>query len=70
MGSAMGTYTIGYQFAGGFGAAVWGFVIEHSGFIPAYWAAIVVELVLLAVAVSFRRKLERPRVAPGQPGLP
>jgi MFS family permease len=60
MGSAMGTYTIGYQFAGGFGAAIWGFVIEASGFIAAYWAAIAVEVALLAVALAYRRRLERP----------
>ena len=67
IGSAMGTYSIGYQFAGGFGAAVWGFVIEHSGFIVAYWAAIAVELVLLLVAVAFRHQLEHQRSAVASP---
>ena len=67
IGSAMGTYSIGYQFAGGFGAAVWGFVIENSGFIVAYWAAIGVELILLLVAVAFRRQLERARSAVAPP---
>jgi DHA2 family methylenomycin A resistance protein-like MFS transporter len=59
MGSAMGTYSIGYQFAGGFGAAVWGFVIEQSGFLTAYWLAIAVQAVLLAVALGYRRDLAR-----------
>lgn len=59
VGSAMGTYTLGFQFAGGMGAALWGFVIEQSGFLTAYWLAIAVEAVLLAVALGFRRDLRR-----------
>ena len=58
MGSAMGTYTIGFQFAGGFGAALWGFIIEQSGFLAAYWLAVGVQVILLAVALWSRRELQ------------
>jgi predicted MFS family arabinose efflux permease len=58
MGSAMGTYTIGFQFAGGFGAALWGFIIEQSGFLAAYWLAVAVQVVLLVVALATRRELQ------------
>jgi MFS family permease len=59
IGSAMGTYVIGFQFAGGFGAALWGFVIEQSGFLAAYWIAIAVQATLLAFAFVSRQQLER-----------
>ncbi len=57
IGSAMGTYTLGYQLAGGLGAAAWGFLIEHSGFFAAYVVAAAVQVVLLAVVRRYRRRL-------------
>ena len=57
IGSAMGTYTVGYQLAGGLGAAAWGFLIEHSGFFAAYVVAAAVQVVLLAVVRRYRHRL-------------
>lgn len=59
IGSAMGTYTLGYQLAGGLGAAAWGFLIEHSGFFSAYLAAAAIQVVLLLLVRRFRERLAR-----------
>jgi MFS family permease len=59
IGSAMGTYTLGYQLAGGLGAAAWGFMIEHSGFVAAYLAAAGIQVVLLVLVRRFRGRLAR-----------
>jgi predicted MFS family arabinose efflux permease len=64
VGSAMGTYTLGYQFASGFGAAIWGFVIGQAGFPPAYVAAAVVQVALIVMVIQARSRLQRPLPAP------
>lgn len=60
MGSAMGTYTIGFQLASGLGAAIWGVVIEQGGFTAAFLGAALVQAVLVVVAIVYRKGLERP----------
>jgi MFS family permease len=60
MGSAMGTYTIGFQLASGLGAAIWGVVIDNAGFGVAYAAGALVQVVLIVVATLFRTGIDRP----------
>ena len=60
MGSAMGTYTIGFQLASGLGAGIWGIVIDNAGFAVAYGAGAAVQAVLIVVAIAFRSGIERP----------
>ncbi len=67
MGSAMGTYTIGFQLASGLGAGVWGIVIDHAGFAVAYAAGAAVQVVLVVVAIVFRAGIERPLSSPSTP---
>ena len=55
----MGTYTLGYQLAGGLGAAAWGFLIEQSGFVAAYLAAAAIQVLLLVLVRRFRGRLAR-----------
>jgi predicted MFS family arabinose efflux permease len=67
IGSAMGTYTLGYQLAGGLGAAAWGFLIEHSGFLAAYLAAAAIQVALLVTVRRFRHRLARVAPAGAEP---
>ncbi len=59
LGSAMATYTLGFQFGSGIGAAVWGFVIAASGFAPAFLLGAVIELALLGLLARSGRSLRR-----------
>jgi predicted MFS family arabinose efflux permease len=52
LGSAMATYSIGYQLAIGGGSVVWGQLITAAGFDAAFGAAIL--LVLLTLTASYR----------------
>jgi MFS family permease len=49
MGAAMATYTLGFQLALGVGAAIWGWMIDLYGYPAPYFAALLVEVALLAV---------------------
>jgi MFS family permease len=64
LGSAMATYTLGFQFGSGIGAAVWGFVIAQSGFAPAFLIGAGIQAALLLVVVRVRAGLRRRE--PGQ----
>ena len=53
MGAAMATYSLGFQFAVGLGAATWGFLIDRIGYPGPYYVAIAVEACLVGlVAVT------------------
>jgi MFS family permease len=60
LGSAMATYTLGFQFGSGIGAAVWGFVIAQSGFAPAFLIGAGIQVALLLVLVRSGARLARP----------
>jgi predicted MFS family arabinose efflux permease len=49
LGSAMATYTLGFQFGIGLGAALWGFVIATSGFTAAYILGAAIQVALLGL---------------------
>ena len=49
LGSAMATYTLGFQFGIGLGAALWGFVIATSGFSAAYILGAAIQVALLGL---------------------
>lgn len=65
LGSAMATYTLGFQFGSGIGAAVWGFVIAQSGFAPAFIAGAALQVVLLVILARMKRDLARALPAEG-----
>jgi MFS family permease len=52
LGSAMATYSLGYQIAAGAGSLLWGAIIAVSGFLPAFLGAIAMQV--LTVAATFR----------------
>jgi len=60
IGAAMATYTIGFQFGAGLGAALWGFLIDTSGFLPAFLVGALFQFVVLAIVVARRATLSRP----------
>jgi MFS family permease len=60
LGAAMGTYTLGFQFGGGFGAALWGALVGPVGFTTVLVLAATIQVVGVGVAVAGRRRLERP----------
>ena len=57
LGSAMATYTLGFQIGSGLGAAVWGFLLGPLGFTNVFLVAAGIQLVLFAVSLSRRRDL-------------
>jgi predicted MFS family arabinose efflux permease len=59
LGSAMATFTLGYQLALGIGAAVWGFVISLAGFPAPYVLAILPLVALLGLLFVRRRGFEQ-----------
>ena len=63
IGATMATYTMGFQFGGGLGAAVWGVLIDSSGFLLPFVVGAALQFVMLAVVVARRGTLARP-VAP------
>ncbi len=63
MGSAMATYTLGFQFGSGLGAALWGILIASSGFLLPFLVAAALQFVLFGVVLSRRAALGRPVVA-------
>jgi MFS family permease len=62
VGAAMATYTLGFQFGSGLGAALWGLLIDSSGFVIPFVIAAALQFGLLAV-VTVRRAALRPRPA-------
>jgi predicted MFS family arabinose efflux permease len=56
----MATYTLGFQFGSGLGAALWGFVIASSGFALSFVIAAAFQFLLLAIVVRGRASLARP----------
>jgi predicted MFS family arabinose efflux permease len=52
-GSAMATYTMGFQLGGGIGAVVWGITIEHLGY-PAMYVGTLVPIAAAVVLVLLR----------------
>lgn len=51
-GAAMATYTLGFQLAAGAGAAIWGLVIDASGFGLAFALGLGVEVALLGLLLA------------------
>jgi MFS family permease len=56
LGSAMATYSVGYQLATGGSSLVWGVLIAAAGFSGAFVAAIGLQLVTIAASVRFARR--------------
>lgn len=63
MGAAMATYTLGFQFGSGMGAALWGFLIDRSGFLLPFLAGAVLQFAMLAIVIWRRAALSRPVAA-------
>jgi MFS family permease len=59
LGSAMATYTLGFQFGSGIGAALWGFVIARSGFAPAFLVGAGIQVALLVLLARSGARLAR-----------
>ncbi len=59
LGAAMATYTLGFQFGSGIGAALWGFVIARSGFAPAFIAGAAIQVALLVLLARSGASLAR-----------
>lgn len=59
LGSAMATYTLGFQFGSGIGAALWGFVIARSGFAPAFLIGAAIQVALLVLLARSGARLAR-----------
>jgi predicted MFS family arabinose efflux permease len=53
----MATYTLGFQFGSGLGAAVWGLLIDSSGFVIPFLLGAALQFALLAVVVARRTSL-------------
>jgi MFS family permease len=62
VGAAMATYTLGFQFGSGLGAALWGVLIDTRGFVLPFLIGAVFQFALLAIVVARRRGLQ-PAVA-------
>jgi len=61
LGSAMATYSLGYQIAAGAGSLLWGALISVGGFLPAFAGAIAFQVVTLAATFRYaKRPMERP----------
>jgi predicted MFS family arabinose efflux permease len=57
LGAAMATYTLGFQFGGGFGAALWGALVAPIGFAAVLVIAAAIQGIAVVVAVTGRRRL-------------
>ncbi len=60
IGAAMATYTLGFQFGSGLGAALWGLLIDSSGFLWPFLVGAGLQFVMLGLVVSRRSALDRP----------
>jgi MFS family permease len=60
IGAAMATYTLGFQFGSGLGAALWGVLIDSSGFLLPFLIGAALQFVMLGVVVARRSTLTRP----------
>jgi MFS family permease len=67
LGAAMGTYTLGFQFGSGFGAALWGTLVGSVGFAGVFLLAAVIQLFAVGVAIIGRARLT-PRPTPHRVG--
>jgi MFS family permease len=63
VGAAMATYTLGFQFGSGLGAAAWGFLIDTGGFMVPFVVGAVLEFALLGIVLSRRGSLATRPVA-------
>jgi MFS family permease len=63
VGAAMATYTLGFQFGSGLGAAAWGFLIDTSGFMVPFIVGAVLEFISLAIVLLRRAALSGRSVA-------
>jgi MFS family permease len=61
VGAAMATYTLGFQFGSGLGAAVWGLLIDSSGFVIPFLIGAALQFALVALVLARRASL---RAAP------
>jgi MFS family permease len=59
IGAAMATYTLGFQFGSGLGAALWGVLIDSSGFLLPFLIGAGLQFVMLGVVVARRTALAR-----------
>lgn len=57
VGAAMATYTLGFQFGSGLGAAAWGLLIDSSGFVIPFLIGAILQFALLAVVIARRATL-------------
>lgn len=57
LGSAMATYTLGFQIGSGLGAAVWGFLLAPLGFTNVFLVAAGIQLLLFVVSLTRGREL-------------
>ena len=60
LGAAMATYTLGFQFGSGLGAAAWGPMIDTSGFGPPFIIGSVLQFFLLGLVLWRRASLSAP----------
>jgi MFS family permease len=61
VGAAMATYTLGFQFGSGLGAAIWGLLIDSSGFVIPFLIGAALQFALVALVLARRASL---RAAP------
>jgi predicted MFS family arabinose efflux permease len=54
----MATYTLGFQFGSGLGAALWGILIDSSGFVIPFVVGAALQFALLAVVAARRAALQ------------
>lgn len=63
VGAAMATYTLGFQFGSGLGAAAWGFLIDAAGFVVPFIVGALLQFALLAIVLRRRASLSSHAVA-------
>ena len=63
VGAAMATYTLGFQFGSGLGAAAWGLLIDAGGFMVPFVVGAILEFGLLGLVISRRATLRGGQVA-------
>ncbi len=64
LGSAMATYSLGYQISSGLSSLLWGTVIAASGFFAAFAGAIALQILTIGVSLRFARS-SPPQEGPG-----
>ena len=64
VGAAMATYTLGFQFGSGLGAAAWGLLIDAGGFMVPFIVGAILEFALLVLVLARRRSLRGAAVLP------